>query len=153
MVCFNLMRDECYPSTTRLNINFLLDISESLASAAIQRGSQDNVTVMILLCYRCAEGSSSSVRDVFTQAVPQDIRSNFGDGLDNSRDSFDEIPIGRRSSNPPLPTKAALSNAPYSSANNLESLVSTATESASSATGSGDELMDFLTDGRNFDEM
>jgi hypothetical protein len=107
---------------------------------------------MILLCCRCAEGSSSSIGDVFVQAVPQDARSKFNGDLDDSRDTFDEISSCRRSSNPPLPTKAALSNAPYSSANNLESLVSAATES-SSATGSGDELMDFLTDCRNFDEI
>ena len=129
---------------------FLSDISESLASTAIQRGSQDNITVMILLCYRCADGSSSSIRDVFVQAVPQDARSNYTGDIPDSRESFGEPSIGRRSSNPPLPTRAALSDAPYSSTNNLENL--SESTSAAAAPG-GDDFMDFLTDGRNFDEI
>jgi hypothetical protein len=107
---------------------------------------------MILLCSRALTGSNTA-GDIFNQAIPQTVRSSYCDGsaaVDDSQETLDEQPIGRRSSNPPRPTLAALSSGPYSSDNNLENLAETAASTSTTSTATGDDFMNFLLDDKNF---
>ena len=125
-------------------------IADLMASHAYTPlGSQDNITVMILLINRCCSSSSGVIQstssrmgDVFTSVHNDD----FGSKSEPSDSSSVDGERSRRGSRsiPPRPTAEVLRG------HYADDDVSTSSVPVTGNANSGDELMDFLMDDNNF---